>query len=103
MTFGAVASDEILRLLALVPVFECLARLIQLVQNDQVLNIVAKVLRPSDNAFHAARVRCHHADARHLNSLGCQLRINVGEPLIGDSSAACSHVGENDVALRIRA
>ena len=60
---------------------------------------VLKVRCPGDNALDAARVCGHDANARHFDALGGKLRVNLGEPLIGDRSAACAHVSQNDVAI----
>src|SRR6266850_6970846 len=91
--------DKLFGLVALVPVTEGFVWLVQLVENDQVFDILFQVLCPGQNAFNAARVRCHHADAGKLYALGCQLRVDVREPLISDSAAPSAHIGKDDVAL----
>ena len=46
MIFGAAHCGEIFGLLALMPIAERLARLIQLVEDDQVLDIIFQGARP---------------------------------------------------------
>ena len=56
---------------------------------------------PSKNAFNAAWVGRHHADAGELYALGGQFGVNVIEPLISDSAAPSAHVGKDEIVAHV--
>ena len=97
--YRAAHCREFLGLFALVPITERFALLLQLVEHYEVIDLLFQVPGPGQNAFDASRVGGDDANACYFDSLARKLRVNFRKPAVGNRAAACSHVGQNDVAL----